>query len=738
MNARLHNSMRKATYLTLCFLLGSLTALPQGDIPIGSWRLHLSYHDIRMIAVSDKHVYAASSSGVIAYNFAERSLHTFNKLNGLSSTGISALAFDEKNQVLLIGYEDGTLDIIEGNRVNNFYRLRESDITAPKKINDILVNDGLAYLTTAYGVVVFDILQQQIKETWRDLGRSGERLAVNEIAFLNDSIFLATARGLIAGSTSDNLLDFNNWKRHDAGELAGDIRTLSVFARNLYVSGPTGVYRYNDGTWQSPFLQSVEVESLTASENNLFIIGDSTIYTFDSNAALSQISDPLIQAPAQVRQDNAGNLWIGDRAAGLLSNATGVFQAYRPNGPSQSSAFRLVYDGGRLLALPGGFSASGQVLGLPGHVNVFENGTWSTISQPLSDLTDIAFMDDRTYVSSFAGGIVVRDPSGGTSVINESNSPLSSPGNAAPHVTAMHVSSDGLWVTIYGGNEPLYLLKKDGTWQSYSFNFPNEEKPVDIIVSRNGDVWMALQPSSGGGLIAYEVEEGRPFYKSNAAGQGALPDKNVNSLAIDREGYLWVGTDAGVAYFFSPSEEAIKPVFENRFLLRDEKITAIEVDGGNRKWLGTERGVWLFNDAGDALIHHFTADNSPLLSDIIRDIEIDPLTGEVFISTDRGVVSYRSDATNASDEFEAVRIFPNPVRPGYAGMVGISGLANDAVVKITDIRGKLLWHSVANGGMTSWNVRDNNGTRVPTGVYLVFAIAQDGRESIVGKVAVIE
>ena len=738
MKTRLQNSIRKVRHLTLCFLLPALAALAQSDIPVGSWRLHLSYHDIRSIAVSQAHIYAASNNGVIAYNLADRSLATFNKLNGLSGTGISALAFEEKSQRLLIGYEDGSLDIIEGNTVKNFRRLRESDITAPKKINDISVNDGLAYLTTAYGVVVFDLLQEQIKETWRDLGRSGETLAVNEIAFLNDSIFLATARGVMGGSTRDNLLDFNNWKRYDTGDFSGDIKTLSVFAGNLYVSGPTGVYRYNNGTWGMPLLESVDVESLSASENNLFIIGDSTLHTLNSNAALSQISDPLIQAPAEVQQDNAGNLWVGDHAAGLLSNASGAFEAYLPNGPSQSSAFRLVHDGGRLFVLPGGFNASGQPSGLPGQLNVFEDGMWTTLSQPLNDLTDIAFMDNQTYVSSFAGGIVVKDASDVTSLINESNSPLSGPGNAAPQVTAMHASPQGLWVAIYDGNEPLFLLKKDGTWQSYSFNFPNEEKPVDIIVSGNGNVWLALQPSSGGGLIAYEVEKDRPFFKSNATGQGALPHKNVNSIATDREGYTWVGTDAGVAYFFSPSEEAIKPIFENRFLLRDEKITAIEVDGGDRKWLGTERGVWLFNDAGDVLIHHFTADNSPLLSDIIRDIEIDPVTGEVFISTDCGLVSYRSDATTASDEFATIKIFPNPVHPGFAGMVGISGLANDAVVKITDIRGKLLWQSTANGGMTSWNVRDHSGTRVPTGVYLIFAMGQDGRESIVGKVAVIE
>jgi hypothetical protein len=148
--------------------------------------------------------------------------------------------------------------------------------------------------------------------------------------------------------------------------------------------------------------------------------------------------------------------------------------------------------------------------------------------------------------------------------------------------------------------------------------------------------------------------------------------------------------------------------------------------------------VWLFNDSGDVLINHFTEDNCPLLSDIIRDIEIDGLTGEVFISTDRGIVSYRADATKATAEFETIKIFPNPVHPGYTGMVAINGLSNDAVVKITDIRGKLLWQTTANGGMASWNVRDQNGKRAPTGVYLVFAIAQDGKESMVGKVAVIE
>jgi hypothetical protein len=153
--------------------------------------------------------------------------------------------------------------------------------------------------------------------------------------------------------------------------------------------------------------------------------------------------------------------------------------------------------------------------------------------------------------------------------------------------------------------------------------------------------------------------------------------------------------------------------------------------------MGTERGVWLFNASGEAAIANFTTTNSPLLSDKIVDIEIDPATGEVFFSTDKGLISFRSDATQSRIVFDDVKIFPNPVENTFTGHVGISGLATDAIVKITDVSGKLIFQTVANGGTASWDVTDYNGRRVPTGVFLVFAINSDGSESVVGKIAVI-
>ncbi len=255
---------------------------------------------------------------------------------------------------------------------------------------------------------------------------------------------------------------------------------------------------------------------------------------------------------------------------------------------------------------------------------------------------------------------------------------------------------------------------------------------------------MLANPNQGGGIIVFNKELNKSAYLTEVAGSGGLPSKNVRSIAMDRDGYVWVGTDIGVAYFIDPTDlyvpgtNAIKPIFENRFLLKDDKVTALAVDGGNRKWMGTERGVWLFNATGETLIHNFTAENSPLLSNVIRAIEIDDKTGEVFFSTDKGLISYRSDATVGTDKFESIKIFPNPVTAEFTGTVGISGLANDAIVKITDISGKLIWQTKANGGTASWNVRDYNGNHAATGMYIVFSATEDGGENAVGKIAVIE
>lgn len=724
--------------LICCLVAPGFPAFAQDHIAVGNWRLHLSYNNIQHVALAKDRVFAASNSGVVIFDKHASALTTINKLNGLSGKGITALSHDQNDDALLVGYSDGTLDILTGNTVTNFHTLRDADIAAARAINDISIHDGLAYLSTAYGVVVFDIREQQIKETWRDLGAAGTTLAIHETAFLGDSIFLATANSLLVGDLSQNLLDFNNWNRFDTGVFTEGTSALATFDDRMYVATAAGVYGYAAGVWSEPILTTVNVESMTASDNHLLIVGSNTPYVLNSDGIISQIQDPLITSPKEIEEDEAGNVWIADGRAGLLSNVSGDFAAYRPNGPSQEAVFKLAHHAGQMFAVPGGFNASAAPLNNPGEVNIFKDGQWTTQTQPIGDLTDVAFMDNRMIVSSFGEGIAVTDAEGNTSLPEDINTQLNSASGNEPKVTALERTAEGIWLSLYNGSEPFHFLRNDGTVETFAFGLPNEEKPIDMSVDGNGNLWIALNPYAGGGLIAFDVRKDQAFFKTDAIGQGALPHKNVNALASDREGYIWIGSDAGVAYFLSPSQDALKPIYENRFLLRDEKITAIEVDGGNRKWIGTERGVWLFNDSGEILIDHFTTENSPLLSDIIRDIAINPQTGEVFIASEGGLVSYRSDATEGSPAFEMVKVFPNPVHPGFAGLVAISGLTEDAEVKITDISGKVLWQTRANGGTASWNLRDHRGKRATTGVYLIFAISQDGRESVVARIAVID
>lgn len=730
-----------APLIVSCWLITFL-AFPvsaQTTIPIGTWRMHISYQRIQSVEVTPANVFAANESGILVYDRMEKKLTSYNKLNGLSSTGITSLKFDDANDQLLVAYEDGGLDIIKEKSIINFDRLRSADVPGDKKINHISIQGNLAYLATGYGIVLFDLLQLEIKETWRDLGLLGSALAVNQSTFYNDSIFIATANGVLAGSLQDNLLDYNNWKRFNSGDFSGAIRSIVSFNNGIYATGPTGFYRYReeDGWMKEEFFKEEVIRSLTASSENLLIIENSNLWTYTAAGQSLQITDPLITSPAIALQDEAGILWVGDESAGLLSNIGGTFSSYLPNGPSISDAFKLVYDNEKIFALAGGFS-SGQALQKKGDLNIYENGMWRTTHHSFPDITDIAFNNGQTFLSTFGSGISVKDVSGNITIFDETNSPLlnSNPQNA--NIPAIENSANGLWVANYGGSDPLHLLSGDQNWNSFSFNFPNAENPTDLSVDWNGNIWMVLDPSTGGGLLSYEPVRNTSYYKTNIAGNGALPDRHVRSIVADRDGLIWVGTDTGVAFFYSTREDATKPIFENRFLLRDEKITAMEVDGGNRKWIGTNQGVWLFNPTGESLVHHFTAENSPLLSNIIHDIAVNHHTGEVFFATDKGIASYQGDAVSGEQGFENLKIFPNPVRPGFSGTVGISGLATDAIVRITDISGKLIWQTQANGGMATWNVRDYNGKRAATGIYLIFAASQDGTESMAGKIAVIE
>jgi ligand-binding sensor domain-containing protein len=211
------------------------------------------------------------------------------------------------------------------------------------------------------------------------------------------------------------------------------------------------------------------------------------------------------------------------------------------------------------------------------------------------------------------------------------------------------------------------------------------------------------------------------------------------------KGSVWVGTDNGIGIFncgdiASDPCNAYLPIVNNNgfngYLFQKETVNCISIDGANRKWIGTNNGAWLLSEDGLTIIHHFTKSNSPLPSDTIMQILIHPKSGEVFINTNNQMVSYRGTATAGKEVQNTIQIFPNPVSSNYNGSIAIRGLVNNAIVKITDISGRLLYQTNALGGQALWNARTIEGQKLASGIYLVFVRDLTGNEKAVGKIVI--
>jgi hypothetical protein len=761
---------------------------------IGTWRDHLPYNKCIDLCEVKGEIYCATPYSIFTFDPVFLGMNRISKADLLSDVGITAIEYDSISDYVVVGYENGNLDLITASTGHNIPDIKFSSIIGDKAIYDILPYGNRVYLSTGFGVVVLDMTRLEIKETYF-IGNNGGPVKVNDIAIYNNTLYAATETGLQTASLSNPFLaNFQNWTTF--GELPTDsvVQHIEFFKDQMMVSIPQPDHdvvwkkSMTGGSWQTYIdLEAFRINQLWSNARWFTIAGSYAYiaerFDWNFNTVVSLHKQKLVYAYNCIVNSKDEYL-TADRVYGLTWRQEPFtdgkdFQFY-PDGPASGDCRRVEAYNNNVWVAHGGVGQDWvnqwRDVGLSGYVD----GNWllidaDTIKHPggnfnphndyVADFMDAAvdpLNNNRVLLGSWEEGLlevnttsgIMKTRNGGTN-----SGPVGSGYTWAQGwtgVASVDFDKEGmLWCTNSYTTEAIHAMDKNGAFYDFDFapTISNDSKIGDILAASNGLIWT---PIIGRGLLVLNYNNTPGTFTddnfkilTNIEGNGKLPSNDIICMEEDLDGEIWVGTAQGLSIFYNPDAIFSEDNFDSeqilieqdgnvQILLETEIINCIEIDGSNRKWIGTQNsGVYLFSDDGLQEIYHFTEQNSPLLSNTVFDIAINHENGEVFFATQNGLIGYFSTATNFDPEMSNVRVFPNPVRPEYEGNITIDGLAYNTDVKITDIQGNIVFETESEGGRAIWNGLKYDGGKPATGVYLVYVTTSDGSADDVKKLTII-
>jgi len=737
---------------SLIFILNLFFAISiygQG-VPIGQWRSHLPYNKANAITENKEEVFCGTSGGLFSILKSTGEITKYSLVDGFASSDIAALSWNAYNDKLLIAYSNTNIDVMEDGKVHNYPEIFNKNIPGKKSIHAITFQNELAYLSTSFGIVVYNLERREVKDTYF-LREGGVDLEVFEITFKDQEIFAATSAGVYQANINDNLFDFSKWRKHGIQQSSptGIFSSLVSFRNAVYGLNNNAIYKFNGSIWETSPVFGVDVKKLKVINEKLITIAPFRVVVYDENLnILMNSQNEQVFSSANDAVFN-GKLFIADGNNGVVSNSNGNYHSFFPQGPNSSSVKSLNWANGKLIVAHGGFSETNSPLYNNDGFSIFEKESWKIYignNYPaLAEVRDVVVShalpgSDKLYLGSYVNGLL-EGSNEVFKIYNQENSSLQTTVGDAATIRVSGIASDvkgNLWVSQFGVSKPLSVKMPGGEWKSFSFQdvIPNTYAEVTgLLIDDEDQKWLTVKKQ---GLIVFNEST----YKKIGFGDSGLPGSTVNVTEKDNKGALWIGTDKGIAVINDPSAIQVETpkLVENGFLrplLGQENILAIAVDGANRKWVSSNNGVWLFNEDGTKQELNFNVKNSPLLNNKVLGIAIDKQSGEVYFGTEEGVISYKGDAIAAVDKMGKIVVYPNPVRPNYKGQIGIKGLVENAKVKITDITGTLVYQTVSKGGQATWDGKNFSGSEASSGVYLVLISSEDGTDTAVSKIMII-
>jgi ligand-binding sensor domain-containing protein len=718
------------------------------------------------IASTDNAVLAGTAFGYFGYQPTSGEIITKTKSSGLSQVDLQLVSKDPNSNKLLVAYRQSDLDLIEGDQIRNLPDLMISNVREDRTINHINWIGSDAYLSTNMGIVVVNTERFEIKNTYR-IGRQGAAIKVFQTVLLNGILYAATENGLIrANFNSSSLNDFRNWTNDPILNQISSVDRIINCKNQLVLQRHDSLIVNRNGSWNFLFTNQKPITTLAVVNDRLFVgqsnLGKGTALLIDPTTQVMQVinSNYLTYPTDAVVVD--GVIWVGDLNNGLVNISNPSAIPVYPETPAG-----LAYGEGNY-AEETIFVASGKISNQPvqsvlrNGIFTFANGNWKSITaanfpfiDSVRDIQSVVYSKSigSIYASSENRGLIEITKDNAIKIYNR-NSFISSQNNN-PNVFSIGglvIDRDQhLWLTNSGAQQGLVVKKNDGAVQKFTIPFVYSNLGLSkIVVDDLNRKWIATSNSDGlfcfdQGSSLESVTDDRWRYFKQGLGRGNLPSNKIISMASDRNGFLWIGTDKGVAViqcgedlFNSAACEAILPVvqqdnFAGR-LLAEEQINDIKIDGADRKWMATNNGVWLLSADGQKVINQFTSSNSKLLDNQVFSIVVDPQSGEVFFMTQKGICSFRGTSTDPIVSIKKPFVFPNPVPPGFSGTIAIRDLPENAWVSITELDGRLVYKTRSLGGQAIWNGKNYKGEKVSSGTYLILVSNEFNTQQVAGKI----
>lgn len=752
---------------------------------IDEWRVYSSFSTVNDIVVTEQGYRFVATQGGLVITDPLGASSTLTTMDGLHRLDIQKIAYHPASKQLFLGYMDGAIDVyqIEYSTIQTLNDLLRVDQYPSKSIHDFVVYKDVLFAATDFGIIEFDIDDLFVRQSYIGLGSLDRGTPVYALDILENEMIAATSGGIVTANVNDNLIISESWTLYTTvdGLPANLVQDVAYFNGDAYAVVQESLYIFDGERWFKEeginYLQSLDIVHQGDGQDLLLVFNNrimrrstytsTKIYRVDNVRGIrtgTMVSDHLI---------------MGTTDLGLLVfNSPLDWDQFVPVGPYTNFFAGLEWSNGRLFAASSQNVTGDRIIDRSKGYSFFQDSSWVSYNAQNTELLDqenfkqaftTAQNSTHFFIGSWGSGVVKHNKTtNAIQVYNAFNSTIRGWEADNPEYTVISGlsadSKDQVWLVSRYGSEPLYVYEPNqDTWLAHAKDnaVSTLDEYVDLFIDSNDYKWISLQSSTGDGtgLLVLDtndpinLEDNRGIKLTTSVANGNLPDNKVTAFLEDKNGEVWIGTARGIARFLFPrfivdsqrsSERQSQWLLNedtsavSRYLLRDSNVSAMAVNGANQKWIGSvNQGLWLLNEEGSAILKHYTEDNSPLISNNILSITVNEESGEVFVATDRGLVSFIDIAQSPKTKMGSLKVYPNPFLYDQHERIIIENLSQATRIRVLDAGGNVVHELQASGGRVQWDGYDSSGRRLSSGVYFLVAWDVDEGERGVGKVVIL-